>query len=95
MSLQIATTSGTFSQPRVEATNQGQTIEFGPTGTTDLDSQYCLQNGLNGYQEFNDFLRIWTTATGQDAKSALIQLKVMIDNMLNTPEVSASRVYEP
>jgi hypothetical protein len=90
------TLSGTFTEtPRVEVLNEGQSLDLRAVGGTDLDSQTCLQNNTNGFQFLNNVIAVWAASTGQDARSSMVQIKLMLDDMLQHPEVSASRVYEP
>ena len=97
------TLSGTLStsspneMPRVEATNQGQSIAIDAVGGTDFDSTYNLQHqdGGNGYTFLNEVIEVWAASTGQDGRSAMLQLKMMLDSMCNQVETTATKVYEP
>jgi hypothetical protein len=94
------TLSGTLDSAdlaRVEATNQGQSISIEAVGGTDYDSTTNLQKsaGGNGYQFLNEVIEVWAASHGQDARSAMLQLKFMLDSMVNQVETTASKVYEP
>lgn len=92
------TLSGTLDSaqlPRIEATNQGQTVEFADLGGTDLDALTNLQrNAGNGYQFLNNVVAVWAASTGQDAKSSIVQIIAMYQSMLTSPEVTPT-YYEP
>ena len=81
--------------PRIEATNQGQSVEFADLGGTDLDSQTNLQrNAGNGFQFLNNVIAVWAASTGQDARSSIVQIIAMLQDMIQRPEVAAT-YYEP
>lgn len=95
MAITITGTLSTAELPRVNPSNQGQSIKLGPNGGTDLDSQYGLQTGVNGYQALNNFIAAWADSIDKDARAAMVQIHAMLVDMLNRPETTATRVYEP
>ena len=92
------TLSGTLDSaqlPRIEATHQGQSVEFADLGGTDLDSQTNLQrNAGNGFQFLNNVIAVWAASTGQDARASIVQILAMLQDMIQRPEVAAT-YYEP
>ena len=62
-------------------------------GNMNLDSQLGIYTDKNGYQELNSFLQFWCASTGQDGRSALTQIQLMVNDMLRNPEMR--RAYLP
>lgn len=97
MAVTLSGTLDTADLPRLEFTNQGQSISVDGAGGTDFDSTTNLQKSAGGnmYQFLNEVIETIAASTGQDARSAMVQLHRMLDSMLNQVETTASKVYEP
>lgn len=99
----VVTITGTVSVPRLKTIQQGSTgTTYGVSamtgaanqgsGSTDLDSRYCLQKDLNFYQELQGFVGEMARTCAMTPLACIGQLQAMLADMQRQPQMG-ERVF--
>jgi len=96
--------TGTVSQPRLKTIQQGGVgTTYGVSamtgaanqgsGSTDMDSRYCLGKDLNFFQELQGFIAEMCRTCSMTPAAAVVHLEMMLHDLRRQPVMTEGRVF--